>query len=188
MFPLICSWTNGWTNNRDAGDLRRHRAHYDVTVMVKSTGPRITTKSQQQVIQWWLVNNWTFMNKLYWNSNQFRFPFKKMDLKISTANVGHLVLTSICRHCFDVGRWNSPRMKTTPVYLDPSIPWVLMIYGRQGISGRDINLISADLFVGGTESIEMHALVPVYLNVVIPVKVEWIKYALPILRYLEHYP
>ena len=24
---------NGWVNNRDAGDLRRHRAHYDVTVM-----------------------------------------------------------------------------------------------------------------------------------------------------------
>ena len=26
-------WTNGWANNRDAGDLRRHGAHYDVTVM-----------------------------------------------------------------------------------------------------------------------------------------------------------
>ena len=29
---FICAWTNGWTNNRDAGDLRRHHAHYDVTV------------------------------------------------------------------------------------------------------------------------------------------------------------
>ena len=25
---------NGWVNNGEAGDLRRHRAHYDVTVMV----------------------------------------------------------------------------------------------------------------------------------------------------------
>ena len=33
MFSLICTWTNGWEINRDAGDLRRHRAHYDVTVM-----------------------------------------------------------------------------------------------------------------------------------------------------------
>ena len=33
MFSLICAWTNGWANNRDAGDLRRHHAHYDVTVM-----------------------------------------------------------------------------------------------------------------------------------------------------------
>ena len=34
MFSLICAWTNGWINNRGAGELRRHRAHYDVTVMV----------------------------------------------------------------------------------------------------------------------------------------------------------
>ena len=29
-------WINNWVNNRAAGDLRRHRAHYDVTVMVKN--------------------------------------------------------------------------------------------------------------------------------------------------------
>ena len=33
MFSLICAWINGWVNNREAGDLRHHRAHYDVTVM-----------------------------------------------------------------------------------------------------------------------------------------------------------
>ena len=33
MFSLICARTNGWVNNQDAGDLRLHRAHYDVTVM-----------------------------------------------------------------------------------------------------------------------------------------------------------
>ena len=33
MFSLICVWTNGWVNNGDADDLRRHRAHYDVIVM-----------------------------------------------------------------------------------------------------------------------------------------------------------
>ena len=33
MFSLICAWTNDWANNRDAGDLRRHHAHYDVTVI-----------------------------------------------------------------------------------------------------------------------------------------------------------
>ena len=33
IFSLIYVWTNVWANNRDAGDLRRHRAHYDVTVM-----------------------------------------------------------------------------------------------------------------------------------------------------------
>ena len=34
MFSLICAWINvRWVNNREAGDLRRHRAHYDATVM-----------------------------------------------------------------------------------------------------------------------------------------------------------
>ena len=33
MFTLICVWINDWVNNREAGDLRRYRAHYDVTVM-----------------------------------------------------------------------------------------------------------------------------------------------------------
>ena len=34
MFSKICAWINGWVNNRDAGDLRRHRARYDVIVMI----------------------------------------------------------------------------------------------------------------------------------------------------------
>ena len=33
MFSLICAWTNGWVNNQDAGELKCHRTHYDVTVM-----------------------------------------------------------------------------------------------------------------------------------------------------------
>ena len=32
-FLLVCAWTNGWVSNRDADHLRRHRAHYGVTVM-----------------------------------------------------------------------------------------------------------------------------------------------------------
>ena len=27
---LICAWINGWVNNLEAGDLIRHRAHYDM--------------------------------------------------------------------------------------------------------------------------------------------------------------
>ena len=33
MLSSIYAWTNGWVNNREAGDLRRHRAHYDVIAM-----------------------------------------------------------------------------------------------------------------------------------------------------------
>ena len=33
MFPLICIRINGWVKKGEAGDLRRYRAHCDVTVM-----------------------------------------------------------------------------------------------------------------------------------------------------------
>ena len=33
MLSVICAWINGCVNNREAGDSRRNRAHYDVTVM-----------------------------------------------------------------------------------------------------------------------------------------------------------
>ena len=33
ILSLIYVWINGWLNNLEAGDLRRHHAHYNVTVM-----------------------------------------------------------------------------------------------------------------------------------------------------------
>ena len=33
MFSLMCARINSWVNNREAGDLRRYRRHYDVIVM-----------------------------------------------------------------------------------------------------------------------------------------------------------
>ena len=35
MFSLICAWISDWVNNRNTGDLRRHQAHYDDTVMTQ---------------------------------------------------------------------------------------------------------------------------------------------------------
>ena len=43
MFFFICAWMNGWVNNGEAGDLRRHGAHYDVAVM-SITGGRLNKK------------------------------------------------------------------------------------------------------------------------------------------------
>ena len=33
VFSLTWVWINGWVNNHEYGDLRRHHGHYDVTVM-----------------------------------------------------------------------------------------------------------------------------------------------------------
>ena len=34
VFFFICALINGWVNNREAGDSRRHRAQYDAMVML----------------------------------------------------------------------------------------------------------------------------------------------------------
>ena len=57
MFTLICVWINDWVNNREAGDLRRHRGFHDVTVMIlkdvrlsTSTKPQQNTTKQQPCV------------------------------------------------------------------------------------------------------------------------------------------
>ena len=55
MFSYICTWTNGWANNRDAGDLRRHRVHFDVTVLGTIGTPDISMiKCMMISILWYL--------------------------------------------------------------------------------------------------------------------------------------
>ena len=52
MFSLIYTWINGWVNNREAGDLRRHSAHYDVIVMLSAyLHPRVVV-SQAHTLLW----------------------------------------------------------------------------------------------------------------------------------------
>ena len=38
MFSLICALINDWVNNHEAGDLRRHRAHYDDIAVLRIFG------------------------------------------------------------------------------------------------------------------------------------------------------
>ena len=58
-FSLICAWTNGWVNNRDAGNLRRHHANYDVTVMhrqcpaIFTWGPFLKFQSPYAYVHEW---------------------------------------------------------------------------------------------------------------------------------------
>ena len=51
MFSLICTWINGWVNNREVSDLRRHHTHYDVTVMNRCRNENNNTTNG-------LVNTW----------------------------------------------------------------------------------------------------------------------------------
>ena len=62
MFSLICAWINGRVNNREAGDLGRHRPHYDFSVMQQSSNQwkfqcrhLYVSKPNHHWLKWWLV-------------------------------------------------------------------------------------------------------------------------------------
>ena len=67
---LLCSWTSGWANNRDTGDLRRHRAHYGATVMYFTTAHHqpdmygtITSYPKMRIWHEKVIwNNWSSVN------------------------------------------------------------------------------------------------------------------------------
>ena len=53
MFSLICVWINDWVSNREAGDLRRYRAHYDVIVMQNFDHFVQPWIFDYEVVTWW---------------------------------------------------------------------------------------------------------------------------------------
>ena len=50
IFSLICTWINRCVNNREAGDSRRHRVHYDVIVRIWIS----MVRSDLSLCLWWL--------------------------------------------------------------------------------------------------------------------------------------
>ena len=68
MFSLIWAWINGWVNSREAGDLRRHRAHYDVIVMI--------TRIKGDVM------NDAFLHRLNMDSERMKWSIHELWLKL----------------------------------------------------------------------------------------------------------
>ena len=79
MFSLICAWINAWVNNREAGDLRRYRAHYDVTVI-------------------WNIDVTKFCNYCWWAWKCFSFILSwKLHTFVSYNNTSKLQYTQKVR-------------------------------------------------------------------------------------------
>ena len=52
MLSLICAWVNDWVNNREAGDYRRKRVHYDVIVMCYDVVSAVVCQSRYDWFLW----------------------------------------------------------------------------------------------------------------------------------------
>ena len=68
MFSLICGWTSSWANNGDAGDLRRHRTHCDVIVMIytwNQTANKVLIAWLNQFVSqpFWISRKWVHEDK-----------------------------------------------------------------------------------------------------------------------------
>ena len=63
MFSLICAWINESVNNREAGDLRRHRAHGDVIIMMRNVFPIEETFHVCECLHLVVPEFWERMNK-----------------------------------------------------------------------------------------------------------------------------
>ena len=75
MFSLTYAWINDWVNNREAGDLRRQRGHYDVIVMIAS-GNGLSPVLHQTINR--------IIVELFYYKVQL-FSFKEKHLNISSA-------------------------------------------------------------------------------------------------------
>ena len=104
MFSLICARINGWVNNGEAGDLTRHRAHYDVIVMCL----RLQVVMQLAVGETacvlgslvYSITDWNWKDG--WSSNQWN------HFSIDTSNRGLIQITGFAMGRCRRGKRNPP--------------------------------------------------------------------------------
>ena len=99
IFSLICVWIKGWVNNREAGDLRRYRGHYDVSVMEVAELTRYCISCFHQYwLKLWLrkcwapgilINQWLIIVRCAQGMNLWRFC---KEIKREFQNVVRLCL------------------------------------------------------------------------------------------------
>ena len=103
MFSLICAWINCWANNCEAGDLTRHRAHYDVTVMSKLSfkSPKgqwvdlthfktLIKKQQKKPAKTATISQMTFWNPFSWNIVGFFYNKSSLVRIMAWHRIHHL--------------------------------------------------------------------------------------------------
>ena len=75
MFSFIYAWINDWVNNREAGDLKRQRGHYDVIVMGNDRLSGWMMACFSTLRQW--------QNGCHYADDRFKFNFLNENIWIS---------------------------------------------------------------------------------------------------------
>ena len=101
MVSLICDWINGLVNNRKAGDLRRHRAHYDVAVMESNYNSNLLINACRQ--NSWVVDIQT--NRKI-RSSRHIFIFLKVTQWLGAVSIRKTVLPGMAIPMLKIRRPN----------------------------------------------------------------------------------
>ena len=98
MFSLICTRINGWVNNGEAGDFRRYRAHYDVTVMEYILTTSASPLDRDEVKWIWCSTIWRI---IYIPSNFHHYSSESVNSVLPSTpwNVGCDLLKFVCGKC-----------------------------------------------------------------------------------------
>ena len=114
VFSFICAWISGWGNNRDAGDLRRNRLHYDVTVM-----EAVQIHWLKPLILIWLWKSYFkyLMNDANWNMNgQSVVLYFDYTLLFWLIKICRLI-PSLFHKCFPIFNYQQTFVITRRVFL-----------------------------------------------------------------------
>ena len=108
LLSLICAWINGWVKNRQAGDLRRHCAHYDVIVMfvaiVGTVGSHYVNLQCRQWQQIWHHDNYRFLMPIvllnfWWKTYIYRSAWLKyMQVNVVVQNSNPMLICIVGRN------------------------------------------------------------------------------------------
>ena len=91
IFSLICAWINGWVNTREAGDLRRHRAHYDLIVNLYYRGLQALGVPTEQRVRSVLLDH----QDLTLTHQDLQAPEESVDLPGRKVLMGKKVLQGL---------------------------------------------------------------------------------------------
>ena len=88
---LICAWINAWVNNRDAGDLRRHSAHYGVIVMTPLPSYLCKTHFAIWPLSRWVLLDWAILSPVPLENATRCLRTGGVNPRVSTQNVIALI-------------------------------------------------------------------------------------------------
>ena len=113
IFSLICTWINGWVINREAGNLRRHRAHYYIIVTQRKFLSffrghwqfwiRNLAHWRYQILIIWCSEVWKrrSFEACYWNVCLYSGLYVKSYLAVDHRNIISKCLMPTAPSCID---------------------------------------------------------------------------------------